>query len=250
VKIEWMRQKLEAFLVLCEQYEEPNPSVTVRLRSDVGRGGGSAAETRRRVEAAIDDALPTVEQIIHQLDPKLLIDGFGTAFHIGGLSATIQQTRKALAVLRDREEWKANLEPDAPSICADKLHPTIWRAAAPMWETREYQHAAQDACIYLSEHIKTKAGSHLNDRELVAQVFKPEPPTPSQSRLHFPGNPADKNWQSRQQGLHHLAQGAFAGIRNIAVHVKGTWSEHEALEQLAVLSVIARWADETQLVST
>ena len=94
-----------------------------------------------------------------------------------------------------------------------------------MWEAGEYQHAAQDACISLSEHIKTKAGSHLNERDLVAQVFKPEPPTPTPSRLYFPGNPADKNWQSRQQRLHLLAQGAFAGIRNIAVHVKGAWSE-------------------------
>jgi hypothetical protein len=117
-----------------------------------------------------------------------------------------------------------------------------------MWEAGEYQHAAQDACISLSEHIKTKAGSHLNERDLVAQVFKPEP-TPTQSRLYFPGNPADKNWQSRQQRVHLLAQGAFAGIRNIAVHVKGAWSEHEALEQLAVLSVIARWTDETELRS-
>jgi len=59
----------------------------------------------------------------------------------------------------------------------------------------------------------------------------------------------DDNWKSRQQGVHLLAQGAFAGIRNIAVHDEALWSEHEALEHLAVLSVVARWADDAALVS-
>ena len=138
---------------------------------------------------------------------------------------------------------------DAPSFVADQLHPKIWRAAAPMWEAGQYRHATQDGCIALSDHIKTKAASDLNDGDLVAQVFKLDPPTPTQSRLHFPGNRSDKNWVSRQRGLHLVAQGAFSGIRNIAVHSKTSWTEHEALEHLAVLSVVARWADETQLES-
>ena len=37
-----------------------------------------------------------------------------------------------------------------------------------------------------------------------------------------------------------MAQATFAGIRNIAVHDDVLWTEHEALEYLAVLSVIAR----------
>lgn len=53
---------------------------------------------------------------------------------------------------------------------------------------------------------------------------------------------------ARQQGLHLIAQGAFAGIRNVAVHDDLEWTEHEALEHLAVLSVVARWAEETRLV--
>lgn len=46
-----------------------------------------------------------------------------------------------------------------------------------------------------------------------------------------------------------MAQGAFAGIRNIAARSKAVWTQHEALEHLAVLSIVARWADETHLVS-
>ena len=46
---------------------------------------------------------------------------------------------------------------------------------------------------------------------------------------------------SRQLGLQLLAQGAYAGIRNVAAHADTPWAEYEAIEELAVLSVIARW---------
>jgi hypothetical protein len=237
MNIDWMRQKLEDFLALCEQYE------ATRVPA------GDYDTTMKPILDNIDYALPTVQQIIGQLDPNLLTDEFGKDLYIGGLGETVRQTRKAIAVLHDREEWKINLAPDAPSLSADKLHPIIWDAAATIWETGEYELAAQAACVSLSAHIKTKASSHLNDRELVTQVFTAEPPTPSQNRLHLPGHSEDKNWRSRQQGLHLVAQGAFAGIRNIAAHSKAVWTEHEALEHLAVLSIVARWADETHLVS-
>ena len=192
----------------------------------------------------------TVREEIRRTDAlaaeRIEIDASALARLVG---ETVRQTRKAIAVLHDREEWKINLAPDAPSLSADKLHPIIWDAAATIWETGEYELAAQAACVSLSAHIKTKASSYLNDRELVTQVFTAEPPTPSQSRLHLPGHSEDKNWRSRQQGLHLVAQGAFAGIRNIAAHSKAIWTEHEALEHLAVLSIVARWADETHLVS-
>jgi Protein of unknown function (Hypoth_ymh) len=84
---------------------------------------------------------------------------------------------------------------------------------------------------------------------LVAQVFSPSQPGAGQVRLHFPGDKSSKTWKSRQEGLHLLAQGTFAGIRNVAAHTVGEWSEQVALEHLAVLSVVARWADETEVVS-
>jgi Protein of unknown function (Hypoth_ymh) len=42
-----------------------------------------------------------------------------------------------------------------------------------------------------------------------------------------------------------LGAGAHAGIRNVAAHANTPWAEHEAIEYLAVLSVIARWVEET-----
>jgi uncharacterized protein (TIGR02391 family) len=234
---DWMRQKLEAFLALCEQYEAAS-----------GPAGQYNRATMKPIGDKIDYEVPTVQRIIGELDQSLLPEGFGTAWLTGGLGETTKATRRALAVVRDREEWKINLAPDSPSLVADELHPNIWGAAAKIWEAGEYKHAAQAACTSLSDHIKKKAGSHLNERELVEAVFTAKPPTATQNRLHFPSDPPEKNWQSRQQGLHLVAQGAFAGIRNIAVHDATAWTEHQALEHLAVLSVVARWTDETHLV--
>jgi hypothetical protein len=43
--------------------------------------------------------------------------------------------------------------------------------------------------------------------------------------------------------------GAYAGIRNVAAHShQPGWSDQQALEYLAVLSVVARWTDETEVV--
>lgn len=157
--------------------------------------------------------------------------------------------QQALGILRDREEWQVNLAPDAPALIADQFHTRIWAAASALWDTGMYRVAVGQAAVALSAHIASKAHSNLTERELVNEVFAPSDPPQGRTRLHVPGDKASRSRRSRQDGLHHLAQGAFAGIRNIATHDEDEWPEQVALEQLAVLSVVARWTDETELVS-
>jgi hypothetical protein len=52
-------------------------------------------------------------------------------------------------------------------------------------------------------------------------------------RLHLPGDNASRDWKSRQEGTHSGDE----------------WTEQEVLEHLAVLSVVARWSDETEPVT-
>jgi Protein of unknown function (Hypoth_ymh) len=169
--------------------------------------------------------------------------------HFGGAQDSLRAVQQGLGILRDQDEWKANLAPDAPSLIADQFHPHVWAAAAALWDTGQYRVAAGQATVSLSAHIASKAGSPLTERELVAQVFSPNEPAPGQVRLHLPGDKTSKTWRSRQEGLHLLAQGAFAGIRNVAIHTGDEWPEQVALEHLAVLSVVARWADETKPIT-
>ncbi|WP_170226662.1 TIGR02391 family protein [Rudaeicoccus suwonensis] len=231
--IAWATEKLEQYLHLCGELD---------LHQE--RAGYDWDDVCSRLNKQAELLLPTVEKIVRVSYPKaphpLMPPGYTS-------TNSQQWVRRALGALRDTAETEVHLRPSAPSLFADSLHGRIWAAAAPVWDTGEFGAALQQASITLSAYIRAKASSTLRDRKLVAQVFSPDPPKLDAARLHFPGDSTDEGWQARQQGLHLIAQGAFAGIRNIAAHEDVDVSEHEALEQLAVLSLIARWTDMTEL---
>ena len=226
-----MRQRLEQYLGMCDRYNASERA-----------SGYDFTDEMRTLDHEAQALQPTVERILATLDPRLADQLLPLGYQMSNIESRIRQ---ALGILDDRDEWSVRLAPDSPSLVADRLHPLIWAAASSVWGTGQYRVAVHQAAVALSARIKARTESHLNDRELVAQVLAPEPPKPGQVRLHLPGNREDRTWQSRQQGLHLIAQGAYAGIRNIAVHDDVEWSEHEALEHLAVLSVVARWIDES-----
>ncbi|NYI40352.1 TIGR02391 family protein [Demequina lutea] len=232
--IDWARTLLNEYVNICE-----------RLTAHQKANRYDWDETCRQLDNEAIARVATITHIIRELDPEWrgpldppsLASGDGERI-----------VRRALGALNDREQWPEYLAPDSPKIRADKMHPVVWDAASVVWETGEYRLAVQQAAVSLSAHIKARVRSPLSDRDLVQQVFSPDPPRIGQTRLHFDGDSKDKTWQSRQQGLHLVAQGAFAGLRNVATHDVATWEEGEALEYLAVMSVVARWADETKVV--
>jgi hypothetical protein len=231
---EWMRERLEHFKDLCEAYARES------VVDYTDRKGRISDEM-----ATLD---PTVREILKRLDPTLAEGDFEPSIHRGAEDA-LRAAQKGLGILRDQDLWKTKLAPDAPSLIADQFHPRIWGAASILWDTGQYRVAVGQAAVALSAHIAAKSGSHLSDRKLVTEIFAPGQPQQGRTRLHMPGNNASESWKSRQDGLHLIAQGAFAGIRNIAAHVEDEWPEQVALEHLAVLSVVARWADETEVIS-
>jgi hypothetical protein len=234
---EWMRERMESYRALLDAYDE----------EDERSGVNSYTPRKRELNSQMNAVIPTVREIVKNLAPDLVED-ITVPLHLTGTSAARAAVEQALGILRDQEELKANLAPDAPSLVADQFHPNVWNAASPIWDTGQYRVAVQQAAVSLSVHIAAKAGSPLTERELVQLVFKSDPPGAGQTRLHLPGDKAARTWRSRQEGLHFLAQGAFAGIRNVATHTDDEWTEQVALEHLAVLSVIARWTDETERV--
>jgi hypothetical protein len=229
-----MRQRLESFKALCEEYDRDSAI--------------DYTDNQRRISNEMASQEPTVRKILMQLDPDLA-SRVGEPEDMGGAHKSLRAVQKGLGILSDQDEWAANLAPDAPSLIADLFHPHVWAAAAALWDTGKYRVAVAQAAISLSAHIASKAGSSLTERELVMQVFSPNEPGPAQVRLHLPGDKASRTWRSRQEGLHLLAQGAFAGIRNVATHTDDEWPEQVALEHLAILSAVARWADETKVTN-
>ena len=172
---------------------------------------------------------------------------FGVSELYIGFGNTERTARMALATLKDREEWPARLAPDAPTFAANQFHTWIWGAAAQFWEAGQHATAVEYGAKSLNARVQQKSGLTLVDRESAAEVFSPKP-SEKNARLWLPGDTNNDTWKSRQDGLHHLAMGAFAGIRNVVAHsLAPSWSEQEALEYLAVLSTVARWTDETHV---
>lgn len=190
--------------------------------------------------------LHTVERIIRRMDPSDT-EKLQPPAYSGGASRGEERVRRALGAIRDLEEVEARMSPLAPGLSADRLHPVVWKSAAVTWSTGQYRVAIGQASLALATHIKARAKSKLTDRKLVQDVFSAASPSGGRVRLHFPGDKDEDTWRSRQEGLHLLAQGAYAGIRNISAHGDEEWTEQQALEYLAVLSVCARWADETEI---
>jgi hypothetical protein len=52
---------------------------------------------------------------------------------------------------------------------------------------------------------------------------------------------------SVHRGVRSFAEGCYVAIRNPISHTEGDLGEDEALEQLAALSVLARWVDSATL---
>lgn len=234
VNKQWAEEKLATYLDMCQEVKNAVPPG--RHWSDRANHFNNQAELM----------LGTVARIVRELDPsngeELRPPKYGTG------NETEFRVRRALGMLRDAEETDRHMAPDAPQLVADQLHPRVWSAASTIWDTGEYRVAVAQASLALSTHIKALAGSRLTDGKLMADVLSPEQPKTGQVRLHFPGDSEDETWRSRQRGLHMLAQGAYAGIRNVLAHEDETLREHAALECLAVLSVVARWVDETAAV--
>jgi hypothetical protein len=110
--------------------------------------------------------------------------------------------------------------------------------------------ARQDAVLSgartVNRRLQQKLDRHdIGEFDLCMQSFDPKDPVEGKPRLRFPGDRTTPTWRARQEGAKYTSAGAFLAIRNIAAHEdQVTWSEQEALEHLAVLSVIARWVEE------
>ncbi|WP_431072114.1 TIGR02391 family protein [Microbacterium phyllosphaerae] len=197
------------------------------------------------------DASPQVHAIIKRVlgrtDVPSLMKRSDKAYW---LEEGIEFAEHALAVVKTRAETRAKLGTTAPSMKADALHPTIWKAASGRWESGHYSDAVQRAATALSGHVKDLTGRYeLGDGELVAQAFSLSPAQEGKPRLRWPGKDEDLTVKSMRVGMLNMAQGAFAAIRNTATHSTEDLPKQEALEQLATLSILARWIDKCELVT-
>lgn len=156
---------------------------------------------------------------------------------------------EAIAILSQREELTEILGPVGPRLSASELHPTIWGAAARLWDDGHLRAAVQTAATALEGLLQGVAGPGIAGESL-AGLFSTTESTVELPRLRLRDvDPVSKTWRSAHEGAAALVRGAFMGVRNLVSHPG--WpdpSAAEALEMLSILSYVAGLADRSDTV--
>jgi hypothetical protein len=158
---------------------------------------------------------------------------------------------RAVGILESRAEVDAILGPSGPRLQAAQLHPWVWEAAARLWDGGHRRAALQAAATQVEANAQAKLDRYdLSGVELWRQAFRTEKPRPDQPRLRFSGFIEDTpNWISAHEGAMNFGVGCAQRIRNLVTHLPEEPEEMVALEQLAALSVLARWTEEAEVVT-
>lgn len=165
-----------------------------------------------------------------------------------------QRARKALvelaAILDQREELAKIVGPVGPQLSVQAMHPTIWNAAANLWDDGHPRQAVQTAGQALEGLLQIHAEDGLTGERLAA-LFSTSEPTPTSPRLRVRGiDIGTRLGVSVHDGAASLVRGAMA-VRNLVSHPG--WpdpSETEALEMLAVMSYIAHFVERCDVVTS
>ncbi len=158
--------------------------------------------------------------------------------------------RRALGYLATSAETAQHIiGTSAPTMAADALHSLVWTSASKLWNNGHHGAAVQRAATFLNAHVQDLVNRRdVSDSALMAQAFSLNAPEVDKPRLSWPGDAADLTVKAMRSGMLQFSQGCFMAIRNPATHSIGETTAQEALEQLAVLSTLARWIDQCELV--
>lgn len=129
------------------------------------------------------------------------------------------------------------------------LHHWICEGVLPRWRHGLYGDAIAEAARALSAATQQKLRRwDVTDLSLMQQAFSLDAPKPGTPRLRFVGDRTTQTWKSRMNGASGLAQGCYAGIRNIVAHENSvTWEPRIAIEYLMAFNILARWIDECEV---
>ena len=153
-------------------------------------------------------------------------------------------------ILGRLEHMALKAEAEAPPrVGAETMHPLVWGAAQRLWRDGHFREAVAAASESLVTQVKSRTGRNdVSGTSLWQETFSDKGPLPGKPRLRWPGQPRDRDVRSMNDGLRQFAPGVQMTVRNGAVHATAEFGEQEALERLAVLSLLARWVDECELL--
>ena len=240
---QWGAEQLQEFVSMIEQL------VNLRFKVQV-----VPISSRNKVEAEIRELTdricthePAVQIIMDAVDPKLR--SYASVVRDDDWQPARKAALTALGLLTVGAEAKKRMQPDAPELAADRFHPWVWEAARPMWNAGSWQtavlHAAQSVNVRLQQKLDRHNSSEV---QLCQEAFSSDDPERGKARLRFPGKRDTDTGKSLQVGALSFSVGCFKALRNPVAHNhEHPLQMQEALEQLAALSVLARWIDSCEV---
>ena len=198
-------------------------------------------------QEAIDKMEPLVERIARALDTVSVLSVSGAP------RTAIATTNRLMGILEKQEDFQQIFGHGGPTLAANQLHPWVWNAVASLWGDGRYEPAVHEAAKAVELHTQLKVGRRdLSGKKLYSTAFAKDDPIPGGARLrfrHIDRSERPDAWTSAHEGAQHLGMGCAQGIRNPRAHPSENISEQAALEQLAALSVLARWVTECEVVN-
>ncbi|MEU9100023.1 TIGR02391 family protein [Streptomyces sp. NPDC048361] len=187
-------------------------------------------------------------QIVEQILDRVL-PGWRSGVPVNKANRWLQRreaAKRADVVLVRQAEVRENLGENAPQISAAAMHPWVWDGAKALWRSGHFREAVTAAARKVNAETQNRVGRRdASETALFQRVFSKDDPKPGQPRLRLMTDDASDIFRSVHRGAMTFAEGCYAGIRNPNSHEDGLpeLPEHEALEQLAAFSVLARWVE-------
>lgn len=245
IDIPWAREQLAQFLELTELYRPPDPPGVAII---------SASLSNRGRQSEIVACAQVVEQILARVLPSWRTEVPDERNkRVNRWCQHREAAQRADAVLVRDAEVRLHLGDDAPQISAGSMHPWAWEGARALWRSGHFREAVTAAARKVNAETQNKVGRRdVSETALYRQVFTVDDPKPGQPRLRLMANDGSATYASLHRGAMAFAEGCYAGIRNPNSHEDGQpeLPEHEALEQLAAFSILARWVDAADVVTT
>jgi Protein of unknown function (Hypoth_ymh) len=224
------------------------------LAGSEGRGNGADywldpgwMSNNREIESRIHLAQRVVQEALGE--PIKLMRG-SDSYGIDWEDA-LEYVDRARGALDHHSTEQLIFEGSGPKLRADQLHPWVWDTARSAWESGHRRHSIQVAATRIDEETKVKLDRFdISGTSLGQQAWSADPPSAEAARLRPTGFGAvgDKNYDSALSGARSLHAAVMNRVRNLATHSTAEIDEQIALEQLAALSLLARWIDDAEVI--
>ncbi|MFF2025085.1 TIGR02391 family protein [Streptomyces sp. NPDC058171] len=237
INVAWARNELKVFLELTELYHPPVPDGVFDFSEHMANRGPQPEIVKQAyvVEQILARVLPNWRTEISDESNK----------RVNRWCQHIEAAQRADAVLHREAEIRENLGDNAPQLSAAALHPWVWDGARALWQSGHFREAVTAAARKVNAETQNKVSrKDTSETKLFQNAFSLTTKQ-GEARLRLMPDDGGDTFRSVHRGAMAFAEGCYAGIRNPNSHEDNLpeLPEHEALEQLAAFSVLARWID-------